>query len=250
MPASEAITECYSLLYTVNALEKLFSKGFFKTPEELEQYATNTDNLLHQWTSISELYSVETPKDMEELKQLFRENENEISCGNELLSHLTDVNSNIGYDVESLKLALKRINAGVNGIVEQQRVQKERKLEEERQQQELSQLEESTTTNETTNINETSNADKKAIAEATSAFITLMDAIKLEYDTKDTLHPLFSDVLLKAGKISTDFAGRPQLVSWLIKLNQMDITDTVDEAERKQMLWDVDSAYNGFFDQL
>lgn len=107
---------------------------------------------------------------------------------------------------------------------------------------------EGTTTNDAVHVPVT--GDKKAIAEATSSFITLLDAIKLNYDTKDTLHPLLSNVITRGDKVCSDYEGRPTLVKWLIRLNKMDVLDTLDENQLKELLWDVDAAYSAFFNSL
>lgn len=97
----------------------------------------------------------------------------------------------------------------------------------------------------------TDNADNgRAIAEATGAFITLMDAIKLDYNTKEQLHPLLSDIVTSTNKVYSDYEGRAKLVQWLIQLNGMALEDTLNEVELKEFLWDVDTAYKGFYAKL
>lgn len=244
--SNELISELYSILYTINAIEKVFIKSVFKSEDEREQYSTTVDGLLVQWNSIIDSLDADvTWRDNND-----SEHENNIK---QLLSCCVS-----GDEVASLRFGLRRVKLGINGF-------EERKRELER----TSVREPATAADADSAAAEPGNgpaADskhlaaatapagdtkgKKAIAEATSAFITLMDAIKLNYDSKDTLHPLFSDVLTKSGQISTDFDGRNKLVSWLIRVNKMGIADTLDENVLKEMLWDVDTAYNGFFNQL
>jgi len=91
----------------------------------------------------------------------------------------------------------------------------------------------------------------KAVAECTQAFITFMDALSLEYKAKDQLHPLLSDVMASLNKVSSgDFEGRGTLVHWLIKLNSMKATEEMDPEDARQMAFDVENAYNAFYNNL
>ncbi|KAH3666483.1 hypothetical protein OGAPHI_003479 [Ogataea philodendri] len=90
----------------------------------------------------------------------------------------------------------------------------------------------------------------KAIAEATGSFITLMDAIKLNYNTKEQLHPLLTDIITSTNKVFGDYDGRSNLVQWLIKLNNLKLNEFLDDEELKEFLWDIDLAYKGFFSLL
>ncbi|TID29340.1 hypothetical protein CANINC_002023 [Pichia inconspicua] len=140
------------------------------------------------------------------------------------LSILTFANND---DITFFKLALRRIKAGVNGCTEHNHIKQ-------------------------INPDNNNNANKKIIAEATAAFITLLDAIKLGYNTRDSLHPLLANTLKSAGKVivNNDFKGRSNLVQWLIRINKMSITETLEEGDLKLLLDDVDSAYSGFFEEL
>ncbi|KAG0690169.1 Vacuolar protein-sorting-associated protein 28 [Pichia californica] len=242
---NDLISELYSILFTINSIEKIFIKSNFKKDFEKNEYLNSIDNLLLQWNSIIESLNIENNKD---------DNFNFLNIFNPYFET---------SEIETLKFGLRRIKIGINGFKEKEQdyelKEKEKEKEKEQTNQEENKLELQnstdnsllkTSSSSSLNITTIDNKGKKAIAEATSAFITLMDAIKLNYDTKDTLHPLFSDVLTKSGKISTDFENRNKLVSWLIKINKMPLFETFDETQLKEMLWDVDSAYNGFFNQL
>ncbi|QPG77107.1 hypothetical protein FOA43_004510 [Brettanomyces nanus] len=93
-------------------------------------------------------------------------------------------------------------------------------------------------------------ATGRAIAEATGALITLMDAIKLDYNTKEQLHPLLTDIVTATNNLFQEYDGRAKLVQWLIKLNNMRFDETLSHDELKEFLWDVDGAYKGFFAKL
>lgn len=236
---NDLISELYSILFTINSIEKFFIKSsIFKNKIEKDQYANSINELLSQWNSI-----------IETLDFKITNNNNNINNNDDILLIFNKYFEN--SEIESLKFGLRRIKIGINGIEEKERDL----LTNTKENENLNRLNEENNSNVNLINNESSNnsnnnQSKKEIAEATSSFITLMDAIKLNYDSKDTLHPLFSDVLIKSGKISNDFEGRSKLVSWLIQLNKMPISDSLNDNQLKEMLWDVNSAYTGFFDQL
>lgn len=99
----------------------------------------------------------------------------------------------------------------------------------------------------------------RLVAEATGSFITLMDALKLNYKTKAQLHPLLSDLVvslndlvLKDNDTTTpiDFPGKSKLVGWLIKLNNLEENQELAQEEIDQFLDELDGAYKGFFNSL
>lgn len=85
------------------------------------------------------------------------------------------------------------------------------------------------------------------ILEATQDFITFLDALKLGLLAKDQLHPLLSDVIQSANKVTDqDFEGRGKIVQWLIALNQMKATEEVSEDQARELELDINTAYQGF----
>lgn len=106
-----------------------------------------------------------------------------------------------------------------------------------------------------------SSANARLVAEATGSFITTMDALKLEYSSKQQLHPLLSGLVISLNDLSTsgadaaervpvEFVGKSKLVSWLIKLNNLGDTQTLSAEEREDFLHDLDVAYRGFYNSL
>jgi ESCRT-I complex subunit VPS28 len=94
-------------------------------------------------------------------------------------------------------------------------------------------------------------SNARAVAEATGNFITVMDALKLNYRAKDQLHPLLSDLMTSVNKVSSrEFEGRPKLIEWLIKINKMNVYDELGEDDSRQLLFDLDNAYKGFYTML
>lgn len=91
----------------------------------------------------------------------------------------------------------------------------------------------------------------RAVAEATQNFITFMDALNLNYKAKDQLHPLLSNVMTTLNRVTTQaFDGREKIVHWLITLNQMRATDEISEDQSRQMLFDIENAYNEYLGLL
>ncbi|GME66942.1 unnamed protein product [[Candida] boidinii] len=92
----------------------------------------------------------------------------------------------------------------------------------------------------------------RAVAEATGSFITVMDAVKLNYRTKEQLHPLLSDLVTSINRVLNgfEFEGRSKLINWLIKLNNLDINESLSDDESREFLFDLDNAYKGFYTKL
>jgi len=78
-------------------------------------------------------------------------------------------------------------------------------------------------------------------------FITFLDALKLNMVSKTQLHPLLSEVIQSVNKVTEgDFENRDKIIKWLIKLNQMGVSDELSEEETRELEFDMDSAYSGF----
>lgn len=85
------------------------------------------------------------------------------------------------------------------------------------------------------------------ILAATENFITFLDALKLNYVSKSTLHPLLSDVIQTVNKVTDkDFEHRGKIIQWLITLNQMRTTEELSEEQAGDLAFDMEQAYNGF----
>jgi hypothetical protein len=94
------------------------------------------------------------------------------------------------------------------------------------------------------------------IAEAVQHFITAMDAIKLELHLHyrngldvDDIQPLISDLygsLNKVKGLPPDLEGKAKLENWLKMLNAMRASDTIDEEQARQLLFDLDESYSSF----
>ncbi len=82
---------------------------------------------------------------------------------------------------------------------------------------------------------------------ATENFITFLDALKLNMLSKDSLHPLLSEVIQSVNHVTNlDFENRGKIISWLIRLNGMRATEELSEAEARELSFDIEGAYAGF----
>ena len=91
----------------------------------------------------------------------------------------------------------------------------------------------------------------KFIAEATGNFITVMDALKLNYRAKDQLHPLMAGLLLSINKVTQfNFENRAKLIEWIVKINKLKVDAILTENEARELLFDLDLAYKTFYTLL
>lgn len=100
------------------------------------------------------------------------------------------------------------------------------------------------------NGNQPTSASARLVAEITGNFITCMDAVKLNYKSKEQLHPLLSDLVVNLNELNEElqFTGKSKLVNWLIKINNLQTELTHEEAD--SFLNDLDIAYKGFYTTL
>lgn len=101
------------------------------------------------------------------------------------------------------------------------------------------------------NISKNKTSNGKNVAEATGNFITLIDALKLNYRAKDQLHPLMAELLLSINKVSRqDFEYRQKLVEWIVKINRMKADEQLTDTEIRELIFDLDAAYKSFYTLL
>jgi VPS28 protein len=75
-----------------------------------------------------------------------------------------------------------------------------------------------------------------------------MDALKLNYKSKDQLHPLLSDLMTSLNtSMPKDFEARGKIVQWLIMLNQMRAADELNEDQSRQVQTDCLCGADGRF---
>ncbi|KAJ1833537.1 Vacuolar protein-sorting-associated protein 28, partial [Coemansia sp. RSA 2706] len=93
----------------------------------------------------------------------------------------------------------------------------------------------------------------RSVAKAVQDFITTMDALSMEMRSVDKLHPLLTDLLQSINAvpfIPADFKWKPTFRDWLIQLNQMKASDELDDGQARQLMFEVEQAYNEFKNML
>lgn len=213
----ESLSEIYSIITVLDFIEK----SYLKDTLDPEQYTSTVNRLLAQYNTL--LKSPLTQKQFQSLDH-FKKVYN-LNCPAAISRLEIGIPATIEHSVSSSVTASSSIPQP--------------------------------TINTNTNANNSSNNIKtnispKAVAEATGNFITCMDALKLNYKAKDQLHPLLSDLITSITKINSnaDFQGRGKLIEWLIKINKMNINDELNEEDTRQLLFDLDYAYKGFYTML
>lgn len=87
----------------------------------------------------------------------------------------------------------------------------------------------------------------ESIVDATSDFITFLDALRMNLTAKDELHPLLTDVIQSVNKVTNqDFDSRSKIVQWLITLNQMKAHENLSKEQVRELDSDINMAYQGF----
>ncbi|OWK50032.1 vacuolar protein sorting-associated protein 28 homolog [Lonchura striata] len=89
----------------------------------------------------------------------------------------------------------------------------------------------------------------RCIADIVSLFITVMDKLRLEIRAMDEIQPDLRELLETMTRMSSlppDFEGRLKVNQWLQTLSAMSAADELDDAQVRQMLFDLESAYNAF----
>eukprot|EP00834_Sanchytrium_tribonematis_P007003 NODE_576_length_5827_cov_0.654853.p5 type:complete len:181 gc:universal NODE_576_length_5827_cov_0.654853:409-951(+) len=90
-------------------------------------------------------------------------------------------------------------------------------------------------------------SSSKMVAEVVQSFITLMDACKLGMNSIDQLGPLLQDVLAGCKKLDRKY---PKLVEWNSNLSTKKASDTLDEEQIRQFVYDLENSYSLFVQQL
>ncbi|ODV97696.1 hypothetical protein PACTADRAFT_37568 [Pachysolen tannophilus NRRL Y-2460] len=219
----ESLAELYSIIIVLNFLEKSFLRDTLQQVDvDNDNYTKSVSRLINQYNLA--LKNEEVKKSFVNLDSFFQKYD--ICCPLakqrlEIGVPATIEHSFLGQD-DSSRVSLASGNGANNGN--------------------------NTGANGGGNNNNVS-ISAKAVAEATGNFITLMDAVKLNYRTKDQLHPLLSDLVTCTNKVlkNGEFEGRSKIIQWLIKLNNLDINERLSDDDSKEFLFDLDNAYKGFY---
>ncbi|XP_014666441.1 PREDICTED: vacuolar protein sorting-associated protein 28 homolog isoform X2 [Priapulus caudatus] len=89
----------------------------------------------------------------------------------------------------------------------------------------------------------------KCIADIVSLFITIMDKLRLEIRAMDEIYPDLKDLMETMNRLSilpSDFEGKAKTQTWLDTMNQMQAHDELSDQQVRQLLFDLESAYNSF----
>eukprot|EP00191_Tetraselmis_sp_GSL018_P006399 CAMPEP_0177604194 /NCGR_PEP_ID=MMETSP0419_2-20121207/15980_1 /TAXON_ID=582737 /ORGANISM="Tetraselmis sp., Strain GSL018" /LENGTH=192 /DNA_ID=CAMNT_0019098145 /DNA_START=214 /DNA_END=792 /DNA_ORIENTATION=- len=92
-----------------------------------------------------------------------------------------------------------------------------------------------------------------SVAATVQHFITAMDSLKLNMVAVDQVYPLLSDLvqsLHKVKQLPPDFEGKQKSKEWLSKLHAMPASQDLSEEEVRQLLFDLENAYNSFISSL
>ncbi|XP_014749289.1 PREDICTED: vacuolar protein sorting-associated protein 28 homolog [Sturnus vulgaris] len=89
----------------------------------------------------------------------------------------------------------------------------------------------------------------RCIADIVSLFITVMDKLRLEIRAMDEIQPDLRELMETMTRMSSlppDFEGRQKVNQWLQTLSAMSASDELDDSQVRQMLFDLEAAYNAF----
>jgi len=86
-----------------------------------------------------------------------------------------------------------------------------------------------------------------AIAAAVSSFITTLDSIRLGMVAVDEISPSLKDLLVQLNKLNflpTDNLAKSAVQSWISKLHLKPANYELPEEDKRQILFDLESAYS------
>ncbi|CAI9727265.1 Hypothetical predicted protein [Octopus vulgaris] len=89
----------------------------------------------------------------------------------------------------------------------------------------------------------------KCIADIVSLFITVMDKLRLEIRAMDEIQPDLRELMETMTRLSLlpqDFEGKEKVSKWLTTLSAMHASEELNDNQVRQMLFDLESAYNDF----
>lgn len=211
-PLQKSLYDSLAEIYSILPTLEMIEVSFLKDYiTDKEKYISTTYRLIHQYQMVVKMFG----EDEDKLNLLILE----ILPGlNRDLSNFLDIlqikfNVNFPHAIIRLKNGLPATIEQINGL-------------------------------------QPNNVNSRLVAEITGNFITCMDAVKLNYKSKDQLHPLLSELVLSLNELNEEleFNGKSKLVNWLIKLNNL--TQELSQDEADSFLNDLDIAYKGFYTTL
>ncbi|KAK5170905.1 Vacuolar protein-sorting-associated protein 28 [Saxophila tyrrhenica] len=205
----ESLAEIYSIIVTLDALEKAYLRDSIK---EIE-YTETCDRLLRQYRSTLTDESVEAAfGDLESFKR--------------------EWDLEVPRATERLKIGLPATIESTPTHLPPSRASSHR-----------------TNLPSTSQPHQPSSSGPVAqhIVAASENFITLFDAVKMSMLSKDTLHPILVEVIQSVNKVTDrDFENKGKIVQWLITLNQMRAAEELSGEQARELSFDLGLAYEGF----
>ena len=98
-------------------------------------------------------------------------------------------------------------------------------------------------------VHEENRNESRLIADVVSMFLTLLDRLRLDIMANDQLQPDVKDLLDAMDKMRSlpkDFEGRKAVQGWLDVLKNMSASDELTPDQARQMVFDIEGAYNDF----
>ena len=221
----ETLSEIYSLIIALDHVEKAYLKDCIDT----NQYTNTVNKLLAQYkTYLNNAKVREEFKDLDSFVKRYN-----IVASNAVVrlergipmtvEHAIDDAENDNFDNDNNTNGNNKETNGKDGDIRRNKV----------------------------NTSKNKMFNGKSVAEATGNFITLIDALKLNYRAKDQLHPLMAELLLSINKVSRqDFEYRQKLVDWIVKINKMKADEQLTDSEIRELIFDLDIAYKNFYTLL
>ncbi|KAI3403122.2 VPS28 [Candida oxycetoniae] len=214
----DALAEVCSIIPSIEMLENAYIKDYVT---DKEKFTSATFRLIYQYQTL--VKGFDEPK-IQVLQQLLPGLQPDLS--NFLQLFMTKFHLNCPQ-------AMRRLISGVPSTIEH-----------------ISENSSTAATNSTSGNGNGNSANARLIAEITGNFITCMDAIKLNYKTRDQLHPLLSELVVNLNELNENMevAGKSKLVNWLIKINNLE--KELNQEDADIFLSDLDVAYKGFYSSL
>ncbi|KAK3672795.1 Vacuolar protein-sorting-associated protein 28 [Recurvomyces mirabilis] len=222
----ESLAEIYSIIITLDALERAYLRDSIKESE----YTETCDRLLRQYKSNLADETVQSAfGDLESFKYEW----DVCACGTTVGPEGRKL---IEYKLEVPK-ATERLRIGLPATVQTQPAHTNHRP--------LSTASFSNHNPNTSHAGPTANATH--IVSASENFITLFDAIKMNMLSKDTLHPILVEIIQAVNKVTDrDFENKGKIVQWLITLNQMRAAEELTPEMAREVQFDLNAAYDGF----
>ncbi len=227
----DALAEVYSIITVLEMVERSFLKDYIT---DKDKYTSTVLRLINQYLLILRSFGANAVLD-ELVPQRGADNANFLGADN--ANFLGAFSAR--FNLERCQLGIKRLTAGIPATIETLGAQV----------QSLAAAEPAS-----------NKRSVRLVAELTGNFITCMDALKLNYRTREQLHPLLSNLVVSLNDLvmshgagdptSLDFVGKSKLVSWLIRLNGLAAEHELSQAEADAFLEDLDTAYRGFYTSL